>query len=503
MTVQIRSFGSGLAVALVAAVPAGAHEAGTGSLGEVDFAISCVEAAYAPFEQGLLLLHHMMYRQAEHAFQEAAAADPGCAMPQWGIAMSNFHPLWPGQPTPGEAANGQAAAERLAALVPGTDREAAYVDAVTAFYRGADTPYPQRLASWAAAQRTIDEAYPEDVDALAFDALARLAVAPRGAGATDELIAAGAQLADALPRAPLHPGLYHYAIHAYDHPALADRGLSFAQGYDRIAPEVAHALHMPSHIFTRLGHWEASAEWNDRSAAAALAARGDGPIPNHYAHAMDYGIYARLQLGRAAEAEAMLDELIAAGPIQDDFGSAYALAAAPARLALEQEDWARAAALPADLPPWITWERYPQTVAIVWFAKGIGAARTGDTDAARSAMGELGALRIALREQDAQYWLTLLEAQYQAIAAWMSLDMGVQSNAVELARSAALLEDSVAKSPVTPSTVIPARELLGDMMLELGRPAEAAAAYEAALAISPNRRRSVDGLERARDAVGR
>jgi tetratricopeptide (TPR) repeat protein len=473
------------------------EELNAADLGKVSFATSCNLDAQPVFEIGLLLLHHMMYGQSAHAFEAAAEADPDCAMAQWGIAMTNFHPLWPGGPTPEETQAGQAAVARLADLDPGTPREAAYIEAVGAFYAGADKTFRERLAAWAGKQREIDEAFPDDLDAAAFDALAQLTMAPRGPDAVPELSDAGARMDALREQAPLHPAGYHYAIHAYDHPALAERALATARGYDRIAPEVPHALHMPSHIFTRLGRWEEAAAWNARSAAAVLAQSEGGIIADHYPHAIDYAVYAHLQAGDTAAAEALLAEVQTQSSLQNTFGSAYAGAATVARLPLEQDDWSGAAALTADLNPAISWERYPQAVAIRWHAKGLGAARSGDTAAAEVALEHLAELRAVMETRELGYWLALLDAQTKTIEAWAALSQGDEDTAIALMRAAADIEDKAGKAPVTPGHVLPARELLGDMLLETGDKAGAADAYQESLGTSPNRRRSLVGLARS------
>ncbi|TNF20860.1 MAG: hypothetical protein EP318_09670 [Rhodobacteraceae bacterium] len=465
-------------------------------MGHVRFATSCTAEAQGAFETGLLLLHHMMYRQSASVFEATAEADPTCAMAQWGIAMTRFHPLWPGGPTPEESEAGRAAIARLAEMPPGTPREAAYIEAVQAFYAGEDRTFRERLAAWAARQRQIDEAFPDDLEAAAFDALAQLTMAPRGPDAVPELSDAGARMDALRARAPTHPAGYHYAIHAYDHPALADRAVEIARGYDRIAPDVPHALHMPSHIFTRLGLWEESAAWNARSAAAVLAQSEGGILADHYPHAIDYAVYAHLQAGDARAAEALVRQVQAHPDLENTFGSAYADAATAARVPLEQGDWAGAAALSADLNPAITWERFPQAVAIRWYAKGLGAARSGDVAAAGVALERLDALGQVMEDRKLGYWLALLEAQSTSIEAWVALSKGEPERAVTLMRAAADIEDKAGKAPVTPGHVLPARELLGDMLLEVGEKAGAVEAYQAALQVTPNRRRSLAGLER-------
>lgn len=466
-------------------------------LGEVSFETSCNEEAQPLFETGLLLLHHMMYRQSAHAFETAAEADAQCAMAQWGIAMTKFHPLWPGGPTPEETRDGLAAIERLLEMSPGSPREAAYIDAVKAFYDADEATFRERLAAWAHKQRQLDEAFPDDLDAMAFDALAQMTVAPRGPDAVPELSDAGARMDALRQKAPLHPAGYHYAIHAYDHPALADRALETARGYDKIAPEVPHALHMPSHIFTRLGLWEESAAWNARSAAAVLSQAGEDVIVDHYPHAIDYAVYAHLQAGDTAAAEALLIEMSEHLNLENTFGTAYAAAAAPSRIPLEQDDWAAAAQLPRDLLPTVKWERYPQAVAIRWFAIGLGAARSGDEATAREALDELGKIGAVLEERKIYYWLALLSAQTKSIEAWLAFAEGDAETAIMLMQEAADVEDRAGKAPVTPGHALPTRELLGDLLLAANDKAGATTAYEAALATSPNRRRSMLGLAKA------
>ncbi|MCX7567694.1 hypothetical protein OS189_15210 [Sulfitobacter sp. F26169L] len=489
---------------LLATGPAAAHNLDavmegldSSTLGKVEFATSCTEDAHDNFQVGLLLLHHMMYRQSAQVFSVAAETDPECAMAQWGIAMTKFHPLWPGGPTPEETAAGQSAAAKLSEMEAGSDREAAYIDAVRAFYAGGDVGFRGRLAAWAAKQREIDDAYPDDLDAKALDALAQLTMAPRGPDAVPELRAVGKRMDALRVTAPYHPAGYHYALHAYDHPALAEMALEAARGYEAIAPEVPHALHMPSHIFTRLGLWEESAAWNARSAAAVLDQVGGGVLADHYPHAIDYAVYAHLQVGNVAQAAALLAELEEHPGIENTFGSAYATAAAAARIPLETDNWEKAAKLPTDLNPAITWVRYPQAIAMRWFARGVGAARSGDAAAAQQALDELVVLKGKMEEMQAQYWLALLDSQTKSIEAWIEFLDGNSERALNLMRQAAETEDKIGKAPVTPGHILPARELLGDLLFEIGDIAAARVAYETALEHSPNRRRSLTGLTAA------
>ncbi len=463
-------------------------------LGEVDFDISCTPAAQSYFEEGLLMLHHMMYTHAATAFEKSAETDPNCAMAQWGIATSMFHPLWPGGPTPEETAAGSAAAARLKGMETGTPLETAFAGAALAFYEGDDVPYRQRLAVWSAAQRAIIADHPDSSEAIAFDALAQLTAAPRGPEAVPQLTEAGAAMDALRNAAPLHPAGYHYAIHAYDHPALAEKGLEPSRSYLNIAPENPHALHMPTHIFTRLGLWQESSDLNQRSAAAVIRMSNPDVLSGHYIHAMDYAIYAELQMGNIEKAGALLTELESHANHQNVFGTAYAAAAAPSRLPLEQGDWGAAANLPSQLHKAVSWERYPQAVAIRWYAIGLGAARSGDAAAAQSSLSELASLRAVMEERGATYWLALLSAQTGTIEAWIAYANGDTDKAVKMMQEAAEAEDNAGKAPVTPGHVLPARELLGDLLLAVGDKAGAEVAYELALSTTPNRLRSLQGL---------
>lgn len=458
-----------------------------------DLPTSCTESADATFDEGLNLLHNMMYIQAEAAFEKAAVADPDCAMAQWGIAMANFHPLWPGGPTAEETARGTAAAGRLAGMSPGTGLEQDLVAAALAFYAPGLEGYRARIAAWAEAQNRAYEHNHDNVDAAAFAALAMLATAPSGPAGASAAAAAGDLLDKLHEVAPHHPGVIHYAIHAYDSPSSKERGVPYAEIYDKTAPTAPHALHMPSHIFTRTGDWEASIDLNRRSAEAALAQSGD-IFETHYVHAVDYMVYGYLQIGKPGEARQLVEYMLARTNHQVSFGGAYALAASPVRLLLEQDKWAEAAALPPDLHPGIPWENFPQTVAMLWFAKGLGAARSGDLETARAAVEQLGRLRAAMLERDQGYWAKLTEGQILSVEAWIEHAQGQDELAVTLQTNAADLEDSIGKSPVTPGHVLPARELLGDLYAELGQPENAKTAYRATLAHSPNRARSLAGL---------
>ncbi len=475
----------------------------TEGLGKVDFSPSCNQEAKGKFSRGLALLHHMMYEQAEKEFVSASEADPNCALAYWGIAMTIFHPLWPGQPSAEDLNKGLAAVEKAKALKPKAEREQAYIGAVEAFYKDSDKlDYKTRLMAFEAGMKMVYESYPDDIDAAALYALSHLATASKTDKTFSHQKKAGEILAVVYKKEPSHPGAIYYTIHAYDVPPLASRGVEAARGYDKIAPEVPHALHMPSHIFVRLGYWPETASWNLRSADAALKQPINGSISLHYLHAMDYVMYSYMQEGMDKLAEELVAEVLAKENYQINFISAYALAAIPAPYPLEQGGWKDASTLEVRVPGLLPWEQYPAAEAIIYFARGIGAARNGDPASSQKALNSLEQLKQAALNSKDDYWATQVEIQRLSVAAWASYARGNKDEAFKLMQSAADLEDSTDKHPVTPGAVLPARELLGDMYMELGKPNEALAAFEATLKLSPNRFRSTYGAARAAKLSG-
>lgn len=460
-------------------------------LGTVDFETTCSAKGQDAFNKGLTALHHMMYLPAQAAFSQGLNEDPNCAMLNWGIAMSTFHPLWPGRPSQDEIERGNAAADRLRANGGGSEIEQALIASVLAFFDPENGGYRPSVAAWAEVMESVYQSHSDNIDVAALYGLARLSTAPRG----EPTFARQRDVGDLLDRlhkvAPTHPGVIHYAIHAYDNPPLADRGLPYARVYADIAPEVPHALHMPSHIFVRLGLWNENNMWNARSATAARQQPNDGLISGHFSHAMDYQIYGHLQLGEFAKAEELLADLLSVQNLQPNFGSAYALSASPVRVLLEQEKWDEAAEMPIELHNAIPWEKFPQCLSMVWFGKGIGAIRHGNLEEASRALEELGAIRKKLEASNDGYWAQLTEAQMLSIDAWREYTAGNTALAVQMQTRAADIEDKVGKSPVTPGHVLPARELLGDLFREIGDENAARVAYKKSLEHSKNRRRSV------------
>lgn len=469
-----------------------------GNLGEVNFAISCDDKAQAAFNTGVGLLHHMMYAQAELLFDSWMKKNSECAMLSWGYAMSLFHPLWPDKITPSALENGQRALANAMKLKV-SDREQLYLAAATKFYEQWDNvPEPERIKAWARAHKAIYEAYPNDVDAAAFYGLSQLVIASKSDKTFADNKKAGELLSSVLAENPLHPGAIHYSIHAYDNPVLAELGAKPARIYDKIAPDVPHALHMPTHIFVRLGAWDDVVSWNARSAKSALKYPSKGATSMHYVHALDYLVYGQLQQGKGKMAAQAMQQIAGHHPMQNTFPAAYALATIPARLSLEQYNWQQASQLPVREPAYINWDKFPQVEAITYYARGVGAARSGDVGAANKDLAKLQQLYKKTMISSPAYWAVLVDAQRKTVQAWISHAEGNKQQALALLSEAADLEDSLDKSPVTPGAVLPTRDLLGDMQLLEGNNAEALQAYEASLAINPNRLYSLNGVKLAK-----
>ena len=486
-----------------------AREAHRRRHGVVDFPISCNDQAQELFEKGLTHLHHMMYEQARPYFEAAAAADPECAMAHWGVAMTSFQPLW--HPTGEEdLRRGQRAVEHALEIGAPTKREQAYLAAVKAFFTDPDPPEPDRpsdhearVKAWKTAQRELHENHPEDVDTAAFYALAEVCYAQTQFSPTQEQDysrqrRAGALLEAFYEKYPKHPGLSHYIIHAYDSTELAHQAEQIARKYDQIAPDSVHALHMPSHIFVRLGHWQETVEWNERSAQAAMRILDVDPHASaHYVHALDYMMYGYLQLEDYDNARKTLDRVRKIEEIWPAHFAGYNTAAAHVRYYLEQGLWEQAAALDANTPATVPWDKFPTGRALFHYARGIGAARSGDPDLAETEREQISESVKQLREDGDRYWAFMTEALGQAVEAWSLYQRGEIQAALALIDEAASLEESMDKHPTTPGEVLPVRELHGDMLLEEGRIDEAREAFERSLERTPNRRNALKGIERA------
>jgi tetratricopeptide (TPR) repeat protein len=488
-----------------AAAQGHAHPPGSAErLGTVRFATSCSPAVAPQFDRAVALLHSFEFGASLRAFSAVLAADSTCAMAHWGIALSRWGNPMAANARPVAALRaGQAAvdaARRLDARV--SERERGYVAAAATLFADHErVDHRTRVLAYERAMAALAARHPDDSEARIFHAIALTAAAPPTDKTYANQLRAGRTLEEIWTAQPDHPGLAHYIIHAYDHPPLADRARLAAQRYAQIAPAAAHALHMPSHTFTRVGAWDASVETNLRSMDAALRTNSIAEA----LHAADYVTYAYLQMRRLPEARAIVDSLPGFAARFDPNavtgaapGSAglFALAAIPARWALERRAWAEAARLPQTTTPFAWCD------AMTHFARALGAARTRDLTTARAAIDSLAADERRLREAREGYWAEQVAIQQLGARAWLARAEGRDDAALAAMREAAAREDATDKSAVTPGPLAPARELLGDLLLELGRPAEALEAYRTALRSEPNRHHTVDGARRAAEAAG-
>jgi tetratricopeptide (TPR) repeat protein len=481
------------------------HGAAVGEIGTVRFPISCDHKAQADFEHGLALLHSFEYALAVGAFRAAAASDPECGIAWWGVAMTYYHPLW-APPTAQDLEQGRQAAER-GSSIGGDEREKGFIDAIAAFYT-TTADLGARARAYRDRMEALAARRPDDTEAQVFFALALLGSAPPSDASLAQQRRAGEILNAELERNPRHPGAVHYLIHAFDYPGLADVALPAARVYAEIAPASPHAEHMPSHIFTRLGLWPESVRSNLASLAAtqaAVAKAGPGAVSTDALHALDYLEYAYLQMGDLDEAHRVLEKALGSTQVYEGaIQSGYALAAIPARYALERHAWKEAAALelPAGALPW---ERFLFAPATIEFARAIGAARSGDIATARKAIDALGVVKAKLAASPipGPYdWAGDVESWRLAAVGWLAHAEGKDAEAVDSLRQAATLQDRVGKHPVMPGELIPARELLADLLAELGRPAEALAEYEKTLEVQPGRLNALRGAADAAKGPG-
>ena len=479
-------------------------------LGKVSFEASCSSNSSSKLRQGLGWLHSFEYDQAARTFTQAAAADPNCAIAYWGVAMSYYHPLW-APPSPAELEKARAALAKARAAKAGTKREQDYIAAAGAFYDESDRlDHKTRALAYSAAMADLHKRYPQDREAAVLYALSLVAA---GTMDKDPTFAkekeAGAILNQVLASEPDHPGVAHYLIHSFDYPALAELALPAARRYAGIAPASPHAQHMPSHIFVRLGLWEEAIKSNLASEAASRAfakAQGLPGSSSERLHAMDYLAYGYLQTGQDARAERVLADLNAIERADPPvFSVAYAATAIPARLALERRRWKEAASLDLadnvrNLAPL---DSFKWGEAHVHFARAVGAARSGDSGAARLEVAKLKAAEQGLEIAPGAYdWRTQVAIERQIAEAWLANAERRNDDAVRLMRAAADLDDATEKHPVTPGALLPAREQLGELLLELGRPAAALAEYEASLARAPRRLLGLYGAARAAKLAG-
>lgn len=503
MSVGFRSFAAMLLwLGVSLAVPPAngqEHHDHRSALGQVNFPVSCTPDAQAKFNTVAALLYSFYWEKIDAAVDDVLAADPTCAMAYWAKAVASIDNTLGSPPTPKQEEQGWAAVLAAHRLGGGkTPRERDYIAAVESLFRDrASVPFPQRAKIHEKALEQIHRRYPEDPEAAVLYGFWLQVTADRNDQTYSQQLKSAKILEKIFAEQPNHPGVAHFIIHAYDFPPIAGHGLDAARRYAAIAPDSPHALHMPSHIFSRTGQWQDSIDTNVRSHAASKTDR------DAY-HAIDYLVYASLQLARDAEALKWVEFVNAAPkPDEDARQIAYAAAAVPARYALERGDWAAAAGLP--LRPGreqFDWSRFPEGEAVNAYARGLGAARRGDVRAATVEVARLAALRGAMVAQKKDYWIEQADIQTSVIAAWIARAEGRNDDALRLMRETADREDRTEEHIMMPGRVIPVREMLGELLLDLKQPGKALAAFEQALTNDPNRFRLICGAAAAAERSG-
>ena len=474
-------------------------------VGKVEFAVSCSREAQVEFNRAVALLHHMTYPEARKAFQQVASLDPRCAMAHWGVAMTLFQPLWPTRPSPADLRRGWEAMQAAEKLGPVTDRERLFIQSAAAFFHTDARDYWERIRRWEEAMTKVHVAFPEDPEASAFYALAHLAVAPSDERARAYSDRAAAILVAVHEKHPDHPGAMHYLVHANDAVGRERESPDVVRQYEQSAPQNPHALHMPTHIFVRLGEWTGVIRGNLRAAEAALAhPAGDAGhlVWDEFPHAIEYLVYAYLQQGADELAAAQVKRLAQTARLEPTFKTAFHLASTQARYALERRAWNEAGALRPREPATLSWDQFKWPEAVTWFARGLGAIHLGDSVSARAAAARLAELETAAGSSGEALFARHIRVLRLTVDAWRAHAAQRRDAGVALMREAVALEESTPKHPVTPAPTLPASELLGDLLLEQARPAEALVAYQHSLAGHPRRFNSLLGVARAARASG-
>jgi tetratricopeptide (TPR) repeat protein len=486
------AFNTAVVASVVALSGQAFAQASSEQLGTVRFETSCTPEAQKLFDKGMLYQHSFWYRASQRMFAEALAKDPECGIAYWGMALSL---LWNphAAPPPKNLADGAAALVKGRTVGAKTQRERDYLDALWVMYADYDKlSHRERNVAYAKAMEQVALRYPKDDEAQIFYALALNTSASPADKTYANQLKGGALLEPIWKRQPEHPGVAHYLIHLYDYPPIAEKGLEAARSYARIAPAAAHAQHMPSHIFTRLGLWDDSIASN---AESARVAKEDGEKADQL-HAMDYLVYANLQLGQDRKAKAVIDEMMAITGTESYFPGSYAQAASPARYAIERGEWKDAAALP------VRPGTQPYIQAITHWARALGAARIGDPASARADIAKLVEFRDRLRDAKDVYWSEQVDIQVKVATAWLLYAEGKYDEALKAMSDAADAEDLTEKHPVTPGVPKPARELYGVMLFDQGKPGEALVAFEATLKKEPNRLGAYSGAAAAAEKAG-
>ncbi len=494
------------AIATVLVLLVALSGAATEKLGSVNFPTSCNPAAQAEFTRAVAMLHSFWFQYAIKGFEATAAADPSCGIAGWGAAVAWLGNPLAGAPPAKNVEMGAMAVERAKSMGAKSQRELDYIAAIETFYKDHDkVDHRTRARAYEKAMEALAARYPQDREAAIFYALAlNVTLNPNDKTYANQLKAA-AILDPVFKEQPTHPGVAHYLIHSYDFPPIADKGLDAARRYATIAPSAPHAQHMPSHIFTRLGYWQESIDTNRASVVAAKDELRQAKLEAgsyNALHAMDYIVYAALQLVKDREARAVYDEVRRIEKIDTEhFAAAFAFTAIPARYALERRQWAEAAELRLH-PQSLSWQKFPQAESILVFARGLGAARGGNIAGAKTEVARLETLRDGMTAAKNTYWAEQSEIQRLAVMGWIARAEKRNDDAVKLMRAAADLEGGTEKHPVTPGAIQPAREMLGELLLELNQPAPALAEFEASQRSDPNRFHGLAGAGRAAEATG-
>lgn len=474
--------------------------------GKVEFPVSCSAAAQEQFTAALTLLHHMTYPQAREGFEEAAATDPSCAMAHWGIAMTLFQPLWPTRPGPAALQQGWQEVQKAKGLHPQPDREGLFIASAEAFFVDpSGTDYWLRIRRWEQAQFKAFQSLPDDDEAKVFYSLAHLATTPADNPGREHADRAAAILFEVYKHNPDHPGAMHYLVHANDVPGRERELLDITNRYAALAPNNPHALHMPTHIYTRLGDWDGVIRGNLRAADAALlypAGEKGEYVWDEFPHAIEYLVYAYLQKGDDAAAAAQISRLQSAGRIEPSFKTAFHFSSTRARYALERRAWSEAAALVPRQPADLDWNRFAWPEATTVFARGLGAVHLGKIPDARDAVQRLHALEQSARGGGETLFERSIGVLRLELSAWVEQSEGRGDSALALMREAVALETGTPKHAVTPAPTLPAGEQLGDLLLEQCHPDAALDAYQRSLERYPQRFNSLSGASQAAAASG-
>lgn len=475
------------------------------SLGKVDFPVSCSAPAQEQFNHAVTLLHHMTYPQAREAFEQLIQAEPDCAMAHWGVAMTLFQPLWPTRPNGAALARGWDEVRKAKSL-QSSPRELQFIVAAEAFFTQPEaTDYWARIRRWEQACRRAYQTLPGDDEAAIFFALSHLATTPASGSLREHADQSAAILLRVYQKQPDHPGVMHYLVHANDVPGRERELLEITRKYDSIAPNNPHALHMPTHIYTRLGDWNGVIRGNLRAADAALlhpAGEQGELVWDEFAHAIEYLVYAYLQQGDDRKAAAQLHRLQSTPRMEPTFKTAFHLASTQTRYALERRDWNAAFQIEPRTPPYLDWDRFMWAEATARFGRGLGAAHLGKNEEVRLALTRLDELATVARKAGEDLFARTIKVLNLELAAWAAHVQGQQAKSIEIMRQAAELEVATPKHAVTPGPTLPAYELLGDLYAEQKKPAEALAAYQKSLESYPRRFNSLLGAATSARAAG-